>query len=353
MLRFKVAATQADRRKTKGNWIIKSQQRAIAKGECRFFSLPAELRNTIYGFVFTPGAIIKLCKLPRHGHHKEEQDSLTIRFDKSMGNYSRKSGSQTKWENSVSGIVLVNKQAHEEAIAYLYGSCTFTFCPAKSTWAFLHEVSKKNLECVRSISLYRETKAAPDADTDQAHEDLYKTDQSFAKLCLQLVHMLPNVTSLDITLKLNGTPEDVVPDFSVHHLTYGAKQLTRMNWLEPLAVFSSLRNLKDVRFHLHKPQVATLVRYFRDSGFEVMIPTPGGQILTSSQIRAFALDWAKWCAWLYRTMDKACQRLILRAEGDKVWEEHLEMLDSYLQWCQDPWSKPEKYHPVLSETAKA
>ena len=345
---FKAPVTQSDRRKTKGDWVIKNQQRAVVTGKGRLFALPPELRNRIYEYIFTPGTVIGLRKSRESLKCVDTIEKPNPQYDTSvycgrqMGKYTRYDGSQTNWARSVSGLIHANKQAYRECVKLLYKNSVFMFEPIYIGQSFLRTVERSNLESIRLISIVHEFHGH--GNLQEAALQKQRADASFAKFCRQVARCIPNIITLYLNLKLKGELETIVPDFSTPQVTYSAQHLESISWIQPLKAFTSLKSLNSASVVYPTPSPESLESLFDRSNNAAALPNHA--TLHPLQIQLVAKSWALWCTWLYHSLATAIEDMLL-GKAD-FWDEHLKVLHGYQKWRFDPFTPVEKYLPKVA-----
>ncbi|KAK4541591.1 hypothetical protein LTR36_007888 [Oleoguttula mirabilis] len=343
---FKRPVNQADRHKTKGNWIIaRPANRALAGWttgkRCRFFELPAELRKQIYELVFTPPTTIVFRNQEANAERRDNRKGMprktkqpmkpditspTIRCGRELSRGNECERVNTKWCTSVSGIILASRRTYHEAIPILYEQTIFHFGVFKLARSFLKVISKLNCDSVRQLQLYHRTWShGSTADARLAKE---KADAGFRRLCGQFATALPNVISLEVAVKIYEHPDRIVPTYSDPVDAITVKLSTELSWVQALKAFATLSKLTHVTVELlDMPDDALECWFGCDSSYREVTPY--------SHRDPICRRWIDFRHSLYRSLGEAVRRLIMGFEGDAVWEEHMAGLEKYRAFCWD------------------
>ncbi|KAK5123941.1 hypothetical protein LTR85_002138 [Meristemomyces frigidus] len=345
MTTFRAPVNQANRHKTKGNWTIaRLKDRALAgqtSGKrCRFFELPAELRNRIYEFVFAPSTTIALRNRPakggpnkRKGMPKKPKEPLKPHMTlpvlwsaREMGKMNNSERANTKWRTSISGIILASKQTYLEAIPYVYEQTVFHFAVSKLARTFLKTVREPNRNSIRKLQLHHCTWGHGSTLDARLAKD--KAEAGFARLCQSFATALPNLISLDVAVRIYEHPDRIVPAYSDPADTITIRQIQRLSWVQALQVFAKFSKLTDVNVELlGMPQDALEYWFLCDPSYRDVTP--------SDHRYQICAKWTGFRRSLYSSLGEAVRRLIMGFEGDVVWEEHMAKLEEYRAFCWD------------------
>lgn len=246
-----------------------------------------------------------------------------------MGKYRSRSGLNTNWQRSVSGIILANKQTNGEAIPLLYQSCVFHFESLRLARSFLSTVGKVNLMAIRTLRLshaMQRVSSAPKASKSKSD-----ADAGFTTMCQQIVDTLPNLLELNVRLDPMEHLETLVPTFKDPMVTFTSSFLDELSWLQPLKLLSKLSKLETVVFELRELNDRDLSVYFTFLGYARLVPPSANG---TKQVHTVVEYWIAWYRRLHKSLDEAVRRIILNK--DNVWQDHLEVLEKYQEWRLDP-----------------
>ena len=201
---------------------------------CIITTIPGEIRNAIYGYVFDSIVIVEF--MP--SHHTQYllpyqegivypsecgTDVPTVRYTGNLGKYNRISGMATKWKTSVSGIHLASKLFFRETITFIYRCNHFYFQSSCKLDNFLTVVNGINLKAVTSLSLSHVTYSEPRKAVDRVWK--IRHDTKWEATCRKAASLLQNLKSLHIVIKLRENPLKFAFDEA---------------WVQPLLCFSHL-----------------------------------------------------------------------------------------------------------------
>jgi hypothetical protein len=219
-----------------------------------FMSLPGEIRNQIYAYIFESefrceiasknrqfekpklrkvklwaGAFQPGTQNLKYISKTEVEKPITIRISRSLGKYNLVSGLQTNWFASLFAINLVCKQIHTETLAFIYSRTTFVFDAPKRITNFLNTISTYKLELLTKLELHYTTYGCPALMKDRTWQD--KHTKSWRRTCAHVSKTLINLHTLKIYIKLHHDP-----------LRFNLRQ----PWVAPLLQFRRLtqRNTK-------------------------------------------------------------------------------------------------------------
>ena len=250
-----------------------------------------------------------------------------------------------KWRNSVSAIILVDKQTHNEARPLLYRSCLFLFEPKSLAHAFLNIVPRVDLRNIRNVRIDHQYPSY-ESLTAEVLRAKYNADCRFFNMCHQLAQAIPNVTSLILTITYVGTTElkRIIPELSAPENTHDLDYLNnKLPCSQPLKPLAQLKKLKKVEAHVSFSSGATFFDCFQAAGYASFIRNNLGG--NDAQVEDASKSWSMWCTHLHRSLAECIERMILREEEQDVWKDHLKMLDGYQKWRADPLSSWATYFP--------
>lgn len=354
MATFKATVNQADRHKTKGDWIFhRASNRTVARStkgkKCRFFELPAELRSQIYELVFTPDTLIELAR-PRQNHNVKDQavcavrrkegeaPRAAVRCERPMGHYTSIKGLSTKWRMSLSGIIIANKQAYREAVPMLYERSTFYFEPFGLAESFFKTVKAENLESIQRMHFYHVTHGH--GSSLEAKRNKEKADLGLVRRCKDFATSLPNVQCLELTFRLTELPNEIVPDFTNPGHRPSSVQMQQRGWIRAMREFAAMEKLKTVQVHLVQADTHDLQHCFMASmaTAEAIQFNPALGTSRMRQKEVVSQRWVNYYRVLHESMSELARRMILGFPDAVVWEEHVRKLKEYQAFCWDPLS---------------
>lgn len=347
MPNFKATVTQADLHKTKGAWVIKPppqppQRKTSGRGCSRFFLLPAELRNRIYEYAFLPGTTIVLRKDEPTDKKRARtawsmkvnptttHEAPVLRCGRELGFTKRFAGINTKWETSLSGILLVNKQAYQEVVPYLYEQSVFAFSTFKLARAFLATI-KSNRKSIRKLQLNHCTFAYGSSMDAKLAKD--RADRSFIRLCQEIVASLPNLSSLEVTIKVLEHPDMIVPAFDEPGEVITARRTSRTSYVQACRAFCALQHLQELKIELLDSPKEDLSAWFFCSDYSSVAqydPALGSRERQQEQV---CQKWMNYRISLYESAAEAMVRVIKGSSETAAWRDHMEKLEEYRAFC--------------------
>jgi hypothetical protein len=220
-----------------------------------FMSLPGEIRNQIYAYIFESEFRCEVASKNRQfdkpkprkvklwagafqsgtqtlqytSATKEEEAPITIRISRPLGKYNVVQGLRTNWFASLFAINLVCKQIHTETLAFIYSRTTFVFDAPKRITNFLNIIPTSKLELLTKLELHYTTYGCPALMKDRIWQD--KHTESWRRTSAHVSKTLINLHTLKIYIKLHHDP-----------LRFNLRQ----PWVAPLLQFRRLtqRNTK-------------------------------------------------------------------------------------------------------------
>lgn len=301
------------------------------KHHATLLGLPAELRNYIYSLVYSPGACLVL---RRHGGKEiisTNRHILQPTFE--FGRFDWTKSQPTKWETSLSGLILVNKQLYHEAMESLYGQTHFEFPTISLCQEFMTIIPSSKLTLIKSVTVQREPRAVcrpADRPTREA---------SWRNMLEQLTQSLPNIEELGIKTTIDNHLGNVLHSFiSSYAEVPGAVDLEAAPWIQPLKTLRALEHLSQVTIKFDIPREGRLENYFRLFEWLSSVITILGRTRNEAEAAA-ASQWAKWNLRLYESIGQAGSRMIMKKE--KPWKDYVEILQQYRRWALEVEGKTE------------
>lgn len=133
---------------------------------CYLFELPAELRVQIYEWVYAPVMIVMIagpttdvpvilfCNSAGSSSDSFDTTLPVLHWHRIFSKWQRGRLAATKWERSLSGLILASKRTYVEAMPIMYSQDTFYVEPSKSTYIFLKITRDHDLKFVRRVHLH-------------------------------------------------------------------------------------------------------------------------------------------------------------------------------------------------------
>jgi hypothetical protein len=156
-----------------------------------------------------------------------------IRCGKKMGNYNWAGGMSTRWDHSISGLHVANKQIHRECISFLYGSIAVFAQSSRLLAAFLRVVSTPKLYAITRLQLDHQTYGPPRFRKDSIWKK--KEEARWESTCKLAASSLPNLHDLRINIEIRDIP---------------LRFLLGEAWVQPFLHFQKLKQLENVSVRL-------------------------------------------------------------------------------------------------------
>ena len=215
MATFKHIATEAQAKKSKGNWKISSSSplfdlAILKKNQCRLLQLPGEIRNHIYNLVFDAPVIVEMVSdkvstdFWYQTAHGRPRDAVIVRFPKRLGNHALHGECSAHWKQSRFALLLTCRQIYSESAPILYKSTAFVFHSACRLRNFLVSVRPFCLAAVKSIYFHHTTYGHPKFPVDEAWKagHLRKLLNTIGRC----VSLMKSVTNLQLSLQVDEVP---------------------------------------------------------------------------------------------------------------------------------------------------
>lgn len=172
------------------------------------------------------------------GSKEDGSQNLIIRFGKPLGRYSIIDDKKTRWQYSMSGLHLINKQTHHECLKFMYGSIKVFAQSSMRLTNFLTMVPKHNLEFVKRLQLDYQT-AGP-AHLRGFEKMKIVNERKWANACKLAVRVLVNVEELVLNIDVRDVPRRFVLDEP---------------WVKSTYCFRKLKLLNDLHVHVFSPEL--------------------------------------------------------------------------------------------------
>lgn len=184
-----------------------------------FLDFPGEIRNVIYGYVFSRELYEIRClnKRAKSLTYRSGTQALncpmldpSVSRRRRLWDYPRRIRSNERgiplYELSPgpAAILLTCKQIHEEASSLLYNNSTFTFTSLRALSTFLNTIRISCKQSIRSLHLKHYTAGKLDLINANKGKDGY--DQKWLYLCWKVRDELCNLKELSIVLTINDSP---------------------------------------------------------------------------------------------------------------------------------------------------
>lgn len=191
----------------------------------KFCDLPGELRNKIYGYVFTR-EFYKICwadkkktsltyQLPKRPVYASPRLDPSVIRRRRLFDYPRRIRSNEVIESyelspGPAALLLTCKLISEEASSLFYSISTFTFQNQGTFTAFLNTLSMTKKASIRSLHLKHHTAGHPFWTQYRKWKGVY--DDKWDDLCLKASDELTSLEELSIDLTINDVPMFFSPD---------------------------------------------------------------------------------------------------------------------------------------------
>lgn len=191
----------------------------------RFCDLPGELRNKVYGYVFTR-EFYKICwadktktsltyQLPKRPVYASPSLHPSVSRRRRLFDYPRRSRSNEviepyKLSPGPAALLLTCKLVSEEASSLFYSISTFTFQNQGTFAAFLDTLSMPKKASIRSIHLKHHTAGNPFMTHYRNWKGVF--DGKWDNLCLQASDELTSLEELSLDITINDIPMFFSPD---------------------------------------------------------------------------------------------------------------------------------------------
>lgn len=190
-----------------------------------FCDLPGELRNKVYGYVFTQ-EFYKICwadntktsltyKLPKRPVYASPRLDPSVSRRRRLFDYPRRICSNEVIEPyqlspGPAALLLTCKLISEEASSLFYSKSTFTFQNLGTFAAFLDTLGIAKKASIRSLHLRHHTAGNPFLTQHRAWKNVY--DDKWDELCLKVSDELTSLEELSIDITINDVPMFFSPD---------------------------------------------------------------------------------------------------------------------------------------------
>ena len=250
MANFKHIATEAQAKKSKGDWKIATSSPlfnlvVLPKHQCRLLQLPAEIRNCIYELVFSGPLIVEMVsdKVSTDFWYQTTQgrprDATIIRFPRRLGNHNLSSECLPCEKRSRSALLLTCRQIYSESAQIFYESATFVFHSACRLRNFLVTVRPSCLAAVRSLCFHHTTYGHPKFPADEKWKAIHL--RKLTSTISRCVSLMKNVSDIQLSLQVDEVPLRLSLD---------------EYWVKPLLKFALLP-LRHVHVIMHEIRVAS------------------------------------------------------------------------------------------------
>ncbi|KAF2098944.1 hypothetical protein NA57DRAFT_76177 [Rhizodiscina lignyota] len=210
-----VASRHSQTTKTKGNTIliIRSTVKPPPPRKVKhtLLTIPGELRNHIYTYVFASSVyvelvpasathIIPLHKTPFNRH----ATTPVLRTSRPLGKSTPVHRARTTWATSLGALSLVNRQLHRETLAYLYAQPTFYVQSPNRLVNFLSVAPADKLKYVQRLHISYQTYGEPAVAQHRAWKT--KSVEKWAGAMAMAAERLPGLRELKVALDIRDTP---------------------------------------------------------------------------------------------------------------------------------------------------
>lgn len=345
-----------------GHFIPPHRKYAARSKACGLLTLPGELRNKIYAYVYDTErtVIIRPNSSLFDGHPLspnfigkptaiKAQKILTIKSTLSprpcqtLQSFRKPGGKprpreQIKWASSPIGLLLTCKEIENEAGDYLYSNCTFFFESASYINAFIKTTKSRNLQHVRNMKVLVQVYGIPQL-TSHTHWEQRHLDRWTDTFAAMSVYM-PNIQHLDFNLHL--------PDLSgVLSRAFRAcrEKEVLQDWIRdvgPLLTIIPLSNLQ----HLQKIKVHTtssLLTVSRDAGLVAEVYGPHfevhGMYQPTTQQQDIVFQFARMqIEDLHGALNRSLKKVLKResVEDGTCFAELVVASREWFHWTRDP-----------------
>lgn len=191
----------------------------------KFCDLPGELRNKIYGYVFTR-EMYKICwadktktsltyRLPKRPVYASPRLDPSVSRRRRLFDFPRRIRSNEviepyKLSPGPAALLLTCKLISEEASSLFYSKSTFTFQNQGTFAAFLDTLSMAKKASIRSLHLKHHTAGHPFLTQHRKWKGVY--DDKWDELCLKVSDELTSLEELSIDITINDIPMFFSPD---------------------------------------------------------------------------------------------------------------------------------------------
>lgn len=191
----------------------------------KFCDLPGELRNKVYGYVFTR-EFYKICwadktkksltyQLPKKPVYASPRLDPSISRRRRLFDYPRRIRSNEviepyKLSPGPAALLLTCKLISEEASSLFYSKSTFTFQNQGTFAAFLDTLSMAKKASIRSLHLKHHTAGNPFLTQYRGWKVVY--DDKWDDLCLKASDELTSLEELSLDITVNDVPLFFSPD---------------------------------------------------------------------------------------------------------------------------------------------
>ena len=207
--------TQAQAKKSKGNWKISKQSPLFdlamrQNKRCYLLQLPGELRNYIYDLVFDAPLFVEMVsekvstEFWYQSFRQRPHNITTIRCPKRLGNYTFDGECSAHWRQSRSALLLTCSQLYYESAPTLYKSATFIFHSACRLHNFLISIRPFCLAAVNSVYFHHTTYGHPKFPTNEKWKAVHL--RKLASTIGRCAHLMKNVTTFHLSLQVDEVP---------------------------------------------------------------------------------------------------------------------------------------------------
>jgi hypothetical protein len=219
-----------------------------------FFDLAGELRNKVYIYHYDTVRLVELMPtkanyniIDAHAltldefqlRHKDEGVPVQgIRSGKLLGKFTFFEGMKTRWNVTISGLHVANRQVHQECLAMLYRSIAIFVQSPNRIRNFIQVVPKPNLQLIKRFHLDHQTYGSP----EYRHNEIWKKKHhvTWMKTCKLVTKELPNIENLHINVDVLDRP-----------LRFNFSE----SWVKLLFIFGCLKHLNDVEVNVFSSEV--------------------------------------------------------------------------------------------------
>ncbi|KAL8954078.1 MAG: hypothetical protein Q9222_000135 [Ikaeria aurantiellina] len=219
-----------------------------------FLSLPAEVRSTIYQYLFS-SRTYRVEWIPRTDQRPTELTYSLPKWGKPGPRLTAEVGLRRRMYDmpkrqyydrviprysadipSPAALLLVSKKVNNETTPMFYGRNTFSFTAIRPLRKFLNTLRPETRTMIRSLELIHHTAGNPMWIDNQMWKDKY--DRSWHDLLFQIRNQCIRLNFLSLDLTINDLP-----------FKLGA----HASWMDPLYAFMGLANLKHINVRLRQP----------------------------------------------------------------------------------------------------
>ena len=215
MASFKQINTQAQAKRSKGDWKISTQSPLFnlamhQKKQCYLLQLPGELRNYIYELVFDAPLFVEMVseKVPTEfwyqAPRQRSHNINIIRCPKRLGKRTFDDESSAHWRQSRSALLFTCNQLYYESAPFLYKSATFIFHSACRLHNFLICIRPFCLAAVNSLYFHHTTYGHPKFPANETWKAVHL--RKLTSTIGRCAHLMKNVTTIHLSLQVDEVP---------------------------------------------------------------------------------------------------------------------------------------------------